>query len=37
MHEAGASGIRLYHAGLASTADLAGMRQAVAAFHGAVR
>lgn len=37
MREAGASGIRLYHAGLASNADLDGMRQAVAAFHGAVR
>ncbi|NUP48441.1 MAG: hypothetical protein HOW97_14200 [Catenulispora sp.] len=31
MREAGASGIRLYHAGLASNADLAAMREAVAA------
>ncbi|MFL6109806.1 MAG: hypothetical protein ACJ786_00410 [Catenulispora sp.] len=31
MRAAGASGIRLYHAGLASNADLAAMRRAVAA------
>ena len=31
MRAAGASGIRLYHAGLASNVDLAAMRQAVAA------
>ena len=35
MREAGASGIRLYHAGLASNADLEVMRGAVAAFQGA--
>jgi len=35
MREAGASGIRLYHAGLASNADAEVMRRAVSAFHGA--
>lgn len=35
MRAAGASGIRLYHAGLASNADLDAMRGAIAAFHGA--
>jgi hypothetical protein len=35
MREAGASGIRLYHAGLASNGDLEAMRGAVAAFRGA--
>ena len=33
MRAAGASGIRLYHAGLASNADLTAMRGAIAAFH----
>jgi hypothetical protein len=37
MREAGASGIRLYHAGLASNADLEAMRRAIAAFHGTAR
>jgi hypothetical protein len=37
MREAGASGIRLYHAGLASNADLEAMGLAIAAFHNAVR
>ncbi|NUR27391.1 MAG: hypothetical protein HOV83_16355 [Catenulispora sp.] len=34
MRAAGASGIRLYHAGLASNADLDAMREAVAAIKG---
>jgi len=34
MREAGASGIRLYHAGIASNADLEAMRRAVGAFRG---
>jgi hypothetical protein len=37
MHEAGASGIRLYHAGIASNADLDAMRRAISAFHEVAR
>ncbi|WP_194898186.1 hypothetical protein [Catenulispora pinisilvae] len=37
MREAGASGIRIYHSGIASNADLDAMRRAVSAFHKAAR